>query len=129
MSDTGISEAAWVQVASLSHLRRKKKDAVEVNGEQIALFYVDGDVFAFRDICIHKERNLHKGLIFQGKVICPGHQWAFDLCTGWVDEWGECQPTYAVKVEDDDVFVLPQQRVRTERPAPEEFYGSQKETP
>ncbi|MGQ0848580.1 MAG: Rieske (2Fe-2S) protein [Actinomycetota bacterium] len=112
--------ADWVRVAELKELQRRKKLLVEAGGIPIAVFFDDGYVYALRDICIHKQRNLSKGLVFQGKVICPGHQWAFDLPTGWVDEWAECQPTFAVKVEGGEVFVDPEPRVRTVAPPPEE---------
>jgi nitrite reductase (NADH) small subunit len=112
--------AEWVKVADLKELQRRKKLLVEAGGTGIALFLDEGYVYALRDICIHKQRNLSKGLVFQGKVICPGHQWAFDLPTGWVDEWGECQPTFPVKVEGGEVYVDPEPRVRTEAPMSEE---------
>jgi nitrite reductase/ring-hydroxylating ferredoxin subunit len=116
----------WVEVAALRELRRRKKLMVTAGEEQIALFFVDDEVFALRDICIHKQRNLSKGLIFQGQVICPGHQWAFDLATGWNDEWGRCQPCYPVKVEDDKVYVRPEQQVRETAPAPEELHPARR---
>jgi nitrite reductase (NADH) small subunit len=112
--------ADWVKVADLKDLQRRKKLLAEAKGTAVALFIDDGYVYALRDICIHKQRNLSKGLVFQGKVICPGHQWAFDLSTGWVDEWSECQPTFAVKVEDGEIFVDPEPRVRSAAPSPEE---------
>ncbi len=112
----------WDEVASLKELSRRKKLQVTAGAEQIALFYVNGDVYALRDVCIHKERNLSKGLVFQGQVICPGHQWAFDLVTGWNDEWDRCQPTYEVKVEGDTVLVNSEPRVRDTPPLPEERF-------
>ena len=112
--------AEWVKVADLKDLKRRKKLLADAAGTAIALFIDEGYVYAFRDICIHKQRNLSKGLVFQGKVICPGHQWAFDLPTGWVDEWSECQPTFAVKVESGEVFVDPEPRVRADAPSADE---------
>lgn len=114
----------WVQVAELPQLARRKKLVVSAGGREIALFYVDGEVFALDDVCIHKQRRLSKGLIFQGHVVCPGHQWAFDLKTGWVDEWARCQPVYGVKVEGEAVFVDLEPRVRAEPPAAHERYAS-----
>lgn len=112
--------ADWVRVADWKELQRRKKLLVSVADAPIALFCVNDQAYALQDICIHKQRNLSKGLVFQGKVICPGHQWAFDLCTGWVDETMECQPTYEVKVEGNDVFVDPEPRVRSTAPSAEE---------
>lgn len=112
----------WVKVTNLQSLMRLKKQVVSVNGENIVLFYLKGEVFAMLDACVHKQKSLSKGLIFKGNVICPGHQWAFDLKTGWVDEWSTCQPTYQVMIEDGEVFIDPESRVYTSAPKPCERY-------
>jgi nitrite reductase/ring-hydroxylating ferredoxin subunit len=116
----GEPEGNWVEVASLKELARRKKKLVTVGEQEIALFLVDDKVYALRDICIHKERRLHKGVVLKGRIVCPGHQWAFDLRTGWVEAQGQCQPTYAVKVDGDAVLIDPEPRVRGEAPAESE---------
>jgi nitrite reductase/ring-hydroxylating ferredoxin subunit len=101
----------WVEVATIKELTRRKKMLVSVQGEDIALFLVGDDVYALHDTCIHKQRSLTKGTVMRGRVICPGHQWAFDIATGWVDDQEECQPTYEVRVDGETVYVNPTQRV------------------
>ncbi len=101
----------WVQVADLAELARRKRKLVMVGGEDIALFLIDGQVYALRDTCIHKQRSLSKGVVLRGRVICPGHQWAFDPATGQVDDQEQCQPTYDVLVENDKVYVGPARRL------------------
>jgi nitrite reductase (NADH) small subunit len=92
--------AQWHEVATLADLKVRKKKAVDVDGTPVALFYINDTVYALNDICIHEQRNLSKGAILFGKVICPGHQWKFDPATGEpVDQEG-CQPTYAVRVDE-----------------------------
>ncbi len=107
----------WVKVANLKDLARRRKTMVTVEGEDIALFLVGDKVYALHDTCIHQQRSLSKGVILSGRVICPGHQWAFDLETGWEKDQEECQPTYPVKVEDGAVHVIPQRRVLIDAPA------------
>ena len=104
--------AGWVPVAAVKDLQRRKKSLVQAEGESIALFMVGDRVFAFRDVCIHEQRSLSKGAILRGRVVCPGHQWQFDLETGWVEEQERCQPTYDVKVQDGTVYVAPVARIR-----------------
>jgi nitrite reductase (NADH) small subunit len=101
----------WVKVAELKELSRRRKKLVTVDGEDIALFLVGEKVYALHDTCVHQERSLSKGVILNNRVICPGHQWAFDLETGCEKSQEECQPTYPVKVEDGEVLVVPQRRV------------------
>lgn len=104
--------AEWVFVTELSELARRKKKQVFVGQTAIALFLVGGQVYALRDVCIHKERSLSKGTLLHGRIICPGHQWSFDPATGEVADQPECQPTYAVRVDEGKIYVDPQQRRR-----------------
>lgn len=101
----------WVPVADLAELAGRRRKLVNVDGEPIALFRIGDEVFALHDTCIHKQRSLSKGVLLNGHIICPGHQWAFDPRTGYAPEQGECQPSYRVMVSDGRVFIDPQQRV------------------
>lgn len=106
--------AEWVAAAALKDLQRRKKTLVKVGDEDVALFVAGDRVFALHDVCIHEQRSLSKGSLLRGRVICPGHQWQFDLETGWVEDQERCQPTYDVKVEDDIVYVNPERRIRVQ---------------
>ena len=55
--------------------------------------------------CIHKQCELANGVVLNGKLVCPGHQWAFALDSGWEAIKEECQPTYPVRVVDGIVEV------------------------
>jgi nitrite reductase/ring-hydroxylating ferredoxin subunit len=107
----------WVQVADLTELARRKRKLVMVGGEGIALFLIDGRVYALRDVCIHKQRSLSKGVVLRGRIICPGHQWSFDPATGHVEDQEQCQPTYDVLVENDKVYVGQVRRSQRTGPA------------
>lgn len=95
----------WHAVARLDDLRARKKKAVAVGDTTVALFYIDDEVYALDDTCIHEQRQLSKGALLFGKVVCPGHQWRFDPATGEPEDQDGCQPTYAVKIEDGMVHV------------------------
>lgn len=101
----------WLLVAELAELRRSKRKQVMVAGTTVALFLIGDRVFALNDTCVHKQRSLSKGTVLHGKVVCPGHQWSFDPETGEADGQEEYQPTYAVKVAGEHVYLDPRQRV------------------
>ena len=113
--------AGWVHVAEMKELARRKRKQVSVAGCPIALFLVDGEVFALDDICIHQERSLAKGTLLGSQVICPGHQWKFDPRTGRPEDQDGCLATYAVQVtEEGAVLVAPEPmtpRVPTSNPS------------
>jgi hypothetical protein len=39
------------------------------------------------------------------RLVCPGHQWAYELGTGWEAVREQCQPVYDVVLDGDMVFV------------------------
>lgn len=107
----------WIKASDLAPLKQRKRLKVTIGEHEVALFYLDGEVFALHDVCIHKGNRLSQGHVFKGKIVCPGHQWAFDLRTGWVDAWAKCQPVFPVKVADDVVYIKLEPQVLTARPA------------
>lgn len=55
---------------------------VEVNGTEIALFNLGGEVHAIDNNCTHVGGPLCEGEISGSEVICPWHGAAFDIRTG-----------------------------------------------
>lgn len=107
----------WVYVADLADLTAHKKLLVTIGTQHIALFLNDGHVYALQNTCIHKGRPLSRGVVLGGRVVCPGHQWAFDLRTGQAEGQAQCQPTYPARVEAGRVFVIPVHRERVVAPS------------
>jgi nitrite reductase (NADH) small subunit len=111
----------WVAVTTTKELARRRKLRVEVDGTAIALFQAAGNVYAFADLCVHQDRSLSKGTLLHGKVICPGHQWQFELETGYEADQDLCQPTYPVLVDDSGtVYINPTARTNSTAQAGEE---------
>lgn len=82
-----------------------KKVVAEIGGHQVLVLADDGQFFALDNICVHRERELVKGVIFNGKIVRPGHQWAFALDSGWEAVKQVCQPTHPTRVVQDTVQV------------------------
>ncbi len=77
-----------------------------VRGEPYAICNVNGRITALSGICPHAGGPLGQGQIdAAGHLVCPYHLWEFDCSTGrgvFMDSTPV--PTYAVKVEGDDVL-------------------------
>ncbi len=73
---------AFVKVATMGELVAGKGKQFMVNGRAIALFNVDGKVFAIEDTCPHRGASLSEGETHLGQVMCPWHAARFDLATG-----------------------------------------------
>jgi nitrite reductase (NADH) small subunit len=125
-SDTG--EANWVDVGTTADVAKRRKVVVEVGDEQIFVLAHDGDFYALQNICIHRQREISRGVVLNGRIVCPGHQWAFDLQTGWEAIKQECQPTYRVRVDGDVVQVDAASRAVLVRPPVTSDAGT-RETP
>ena len=105
----------WVEVGKLDELKRRRKQVVDVGDTPVVVLWHDDGVYAFRNICIHQERELVKGVILNNRLVCAGHQWAFELGTGWCRERERTQPVYETKVEDDIVYVSDEPKPVMER--------------
>jgi 3-phenylpropionate/trans-cinnamate dioxygenase ferredoxin subunit len=79
---------------------------VTVGGMDVALFNVDGTVFAMDDTCLHAGASLGTGEL-QGKIVrCRAHGWQYDVTTGHtmnVPDFGVA--SYPVKVVDGTILV------------------------
>ncbi len=98
----------WVRVADDADIVDGEPFASEWEGEAIALYRHEGEIYAIGDICTHENVRLSDGWLEDGKIECPLHQACFEIRTGKVIEGGpatEDVPAYAVKIEDEGVFV------------------------
>jgi NAD(P)H-dependent nitrite reductase small subunit len=96
----------FVKVAKKSEIPEDTGKCVEVNGQEIALFKVDGKVCAVYQGCPHQGGPLSEGGIDGNIVTCPWHGWEFDVTTGVCTfNDGIKQPVFKVKEEGDDVYV------------------------
>jgi len=101
----------WHEAAKVRDLELRKKATVKVDDVAIALFLIKGVVYALADTCVHEQRQLSKGSILFGKVICPGHQWKFDPATGEAEGQDRCQPVYPARVAEDGTISVSLDRI------------------
>ncbi len=96
-----------VKVAQTSELAPGEGKTVEVEGQNIALFNVDGTFNAIDNTCTHVGGPLGEGDIDGEIVTCPWHGAGFNVKTGAVTNppAGSDVRSFPVKVEGDDVLV------------------------
>jgi naphthalene 1,2-dioxygenase system ferredoxin subunit len=100
-------DTQWTKVIELEALPTEDVTAVNVGGREIALYSVDGTVYATDNICTHGCARLCDGFLDGHEIECPMHQGKFDVRTGK----GTCEPitedlrAYPVKVEDGGVYI------------------------
>lgn len=71
---------------------------VQIEGEEVACFNVEGMFYAVGNRCPHRGGPLFRGRLEGAAVRCPLHGWLFDLKTGRCLNMPEAKiPTYPVR--------------------------------
>jgi nitrite reductase/ring-hydroxylating ferredoxin subunit len=97
----------WCVAALAGDLREGEVLGTRVAGQPVALYRLDGEVFATHDICTHAEACMSDGYLEDGVIECPLHQARFDVRTGRVLSGPTDVPlaTYPVRLEEDRLLV------------------------
>lgn len=73
----------WVAIGELSDIPRLGSRRVMAGDMKLAIFRTSEDaVFALEDKCPHKAGPLSQGIVHDGCVTCPLHNWVIALDTG-----------------------------------------------
>ena len=97
----------WMDAGAVADVPEGDVIGVRVGGKEIALYEVEGEVFATDNICTHGHARMSDGFLEGKEIECPLHQGKFDVCTGQA----LCAPltdnirTYAVRIENMRVML------------------------
>ena len=75
-------DTGWIKAASRGHLGEGDVLGVVIGGKEIALYDLDGTLYATDDICTHAYAKLSDGWLDRGEIECPLHAGRFDVRTG-----------------------------------------------
>jgi nitrite reductase/ring-hydroxylating ferredoxin subunit len=102
-----MAVSQWIRVAETSEIAPGSGACVELDGEPVAIWNVDGEFYATSDVCTHEETSLVEGDLWGEVIECPLHGAQFDVRTGEVLSLPAMRPlpTYPVKVEDGAIYV------------------------
>ncbi|TNE41685.1 MAG: non-heme iron oxygenase ferredoxin subunit [Sphingomonadales bacterium] len=78
------------------------------DGRILAVYRLDGEVFATDDLCSHGDASLADGEIENGQIVCPYHMGTFDIRTGEATG-APCSiaiRTYKVTEEDGAIMLV-----------------------
>jgi nitrite reductase/ring-hydroxylating ferredoxin subunit len=95
----------WSHATTAAALESAGKMVVDLAGTRVLLLWNTGSPVAMDDVCIHRGRSLFDGVLLNQRLICAGHQWAFDLATGYCRARERYQPVYEVRIADGAVLV------------------------
>ena len=96
------------EVAKVNDIPPGGAKQVEVDGEAVAIFNIDGTFYAIADTCSHAQASLSEGSVEDGVVTCPWHGAQFDIKTGKNLTMPAPVPvqTYNLKIEGDVIKIV-----------------------
>ena|ERR1700730_1133114 len=96
----------FLETIPLDRLPVGRGIVVRVAGKDVALFNVDGNVYAMSDACAHAGASLGSGKLRGNIVTCRAHGFRYDVTTGHCTSISGLRvDAYSVKVVDGKILV------------------------
>jgi Fe-S cluster biogenesis protein NfuA/nitrite reductase/ring-hydroxylating ferredoxin subunit len=79
----GLKKPVFVDAGTLEDLAENELKAIEADGNSILIANVEGEPYAFRNVCATDGRSeLEGGRLTNGVIVCPWHNCAYDARSG-----------------------------------------------
>ena len=96
----------FVKVANLDELDEGKPRAVRVEGQSVALFKHNGNIYATDNQCPHMGYPLTRGRVRGGVLTCDWHGWSYDMGGGGCFTSGcDDLSTFPIEVREDEIYI------------------------
>jgi nitrite reductase/ring-hydroxylating ferredoxin subunit len=96
----------WFKVSGRIEIHKPFIKKINIDGRKLCLVGYEGQIFAVSAKCPHAGEDLSKGWCTEGKLVCPVHRFSYNLTTGKGSPGqNDYVDTYAVKIEDNDVYI------------------------
>jgi nitrite reductase (NADH) small subunit len=97
----------WVKLCGRPELPAEgEAKEFSVQGHTLCVATLKGTPLALDNVCPHRGGPLAEGTVEHGKIVCPWHQWEFDLATGQASNSSATKATtYPLRLQGDDVLV------------------------
>ncbi len=98
--------AEFIRIAGIADVKPGSGTTVEAAGKSLALFNVDGAYYAIDNDCVHRGGPLGEGDLDGRIVMCPWHNWTYDVTTGkCVNNPSACVKSYPVTIDGTDIKI------------------------
>lgn len=109
MSKGGEEGTGFQRVANKRDIKEGSLLGVELEGNNIVLAMINGQVFAMDAVCSHQGAPLEEGTLEGFNLTCPWHYAVFDVRNGKVSDrtvWAKNQTSYPVNVDESTGDIL-----------------------
>ncbi|MBI2448385.1 non-heme iron oxygenase ferredoxin subunit [Candidatus Microgenomates bacterium] len=97
----------WRPIFDTSQIKPGQIKSVTIDGRAIAIYNVEGEIYATGDTCSHEQVSLSEGYLDGCVVECDAHGAKFDIRTGEVKSLPATVgiKTYPVKIENGVIHI------------------------
>ena len=93
------------------YLKEGEGQRFYINDTDVALFKVEGRIYALSNICPHQHASkMYEGFIENNCIVCPLHGWTFNLETGNLHSGSKGLETYPVKIVEGNIYAKVESR-------------------
>ena len=96
----------FTRVAGAGEIAAGAGKIVDVNGNPVAVWNINGNYYAFQNVCPHRGGPVGEGEIEGNIITCPWHGFRFDVTNGACAQNPAMKiSTYEVRVEGNDIKI------------------------
>lgn len=97
----------WIVAARLTEIPTDEPLQVNLDGQLIAVYQVEGNYYATQDTCTHAKASLTEGFLDGDCIECPLHEARFHIPTGRLISGPACAPlkVFPTKVDTNALWL------------------------
>lgn len=98
--------ASFIKACEVSEISPGQCKGVKIEGKPVALFNVNGSIFACEDVCPHQFANLSMGELNGEVITCTMHSEKYNVRTGeGVRASGGTLKIFQTEIQGSDIMV------------------------
>lgn len=107
MNQQSNPDSEWIKVGTLQNIPVRGARCFKHNDVNYAVFRNSDDaIYVLKDSCPHKGGPLSQGIVHDGSVTCPLHNWVISLETGQAQGADKGKtPCYPSRIIDNEIQV------------------------
>ena len=119
-----------LKIATLDSIPLLEPYGVSVKGDDFVVLRTNKEVFVYQGLCPHESAYLSEGEVKGNTLVCPKHQWSFDITSGKkLGSPPACLKKYPISIEKGNVYLI-QETLREEKQTKEKnTYSNIKDLP
>ncbi|MES2308713.1 MAG: Rieske (2Fe-2S) protein [Verrucomicrobiota bacterium] len=96
----------WLKLIEVEKVPLGESRCVELQGKPFGIFHLEDGFHVIDNLCPHKGAPLHEGFVQNGVVVCPWHQWEFQVSDGkCLSLPNQAVESYPVQIKEESLWI------------------------